>query len=410
MRKVLIVGAGQSGLQLGLSLQALRYEVTLISARTPAEIRGGRIMSTQVMFRTALGYEREHGLNLWEERAPKITGLRLSVGGPDGSRVLDWRGELTDFAQSVDQRVKLAGWLELFAERGGTVEYRHIGASDLDELSRDYDLVLVAAGAGELGRIFERDPAWSPFVEPQRALAVSYLRGAARSSDVDDSGLVRFNSVPGVGEVFVIPGYTEGGPCDILFFEGVPGGPLDCWADRPGPAEHRARMLELLRAHLPWEHERFADAELTDDRAVLAGGVTPVVRKPVARLPSGAAVLGMADAVVVTDPVTGQGVNSACKAAESYLDSIVRRADRPFDREWMQDTFDRFWDYARHVAVWSNAMLKPSPPHVLRLLGAAVEIPAIRNRFANGFDDPADFESWFLDPAGAENYLESLTA
>jgi 2-polyprenyl-6-methoxyphenol hydroxylase-like FAD-dependent oxidoreductase len=46
MRKVLIVGAGQSGLQLALSLQSHNYDVTVMSARTPEEIRSGRVMST----------------------------------------------------------------------------------------------------------------------------------------------------------------------------------------------------------------------------------------------------------------------------------------------------------------------------------------------------------------------------
>ena len=35
MRKVLIVGAGQSGLQLALGLRAKDYDVTVMSARTP---------------------------------------------------------------------------------------------------------------------------------------------------------------------------------------------------------------------------------------------------------------------------------------------------------------------------------------------------------------------------------------
>jgi 2-polyprenyl-6-methoxyphenol hydroxylase-like FAD-dependent oxidoreductase len=47
LRKILIVGAGQAGLQLALSLRAEGYEVTLMSARTPEEIRTGwPILST----------------------------------------------------------------------------------------------------------------------------------------------------------------------------------------------------------------------------------------------------------------------------------------------------------------------------------------------------------------------------
>jgi 2-polyprenyl-6-methoxyphenol hydroxylase-like FAD-dependent oxidoreductase len=59
MSRILIVGAGQSGLQLALGLQRAGHEVTVMSARTSEEIRGGRVMSTQCMFGQALDTERE---------------------------------------------------------------------------------------------------------------------------------------------------------------------------------------------------------------------------------------------------------------------------------------------------------------------------------------------------------------
>ncbi|MDA3647591.1 FAD-binding oxidoreductase [Saccharopolyspora indica] len=408
MRKVLIVGAGQAGLQLALGLQAEQYEVTLVSGRTPEQIRGGRVMSTQAMFGTALAAERARGLNFWDGEAPPITGLRKVVEKPGEGRLLDWRGRFSRPAQSVDQRVKMARWLELFAERGGAVEYRDITASELDEMAARHDLAVVATGAGELGRIFERDARHSPFTAPQRALAVAYVRGAAPSPDEPDAGLLRATSIPGVGDIYVIPGCTFGGACDVLLYEGIPGGPMDCWSDRPGGGEQWARMLELMREHLPWEHARFAGAELTDERATLTGGVTPVVRKPVAELPSGAVVLGMGDAVVANDPITGQGANVASRCAESYLDSIVARGAQEFDRSWMQRSFEEFWRHARHVVSWTNTSLRPAQPHVQRLVAAAARHPEIRDRFADGFDDPADFQTWLLDPEGAEEYLRSF--
>ena len=63
MRNVAIVGAGQSGLQLGLSLLETGYTVTIVTNRTADEIRQGKVMSSQCMFHTALQTERDVGLN-----------------------------------------------------------------------------------------------------------------------------------------------------------------------------------------------------------------------------------------------------------------------------------------------------------------------------------------------------------
>ncbi len=408
MRKILIVGAGQSGLQLALTLREHDYDVTLMSARTPAEIRTGRVMSTQAMFHTALRLERDHGLDLWADEAVGIEGLGLSIAGPDGGRALDWFGRLDHPAQSVDQRVKMAGWAELFEERGGKLIISGVTTADLNGLAELYDLVIVAAGKGELVGLFDRDATRSPYTAPQRALALAYVHGLAPRPEHPDSPGIRFNIAPGAGELFVIPAYTLSGNCDILFFEGLPDGPLDCWDDHPEPAAHLARLLELIRRYAPWEYERCAEVELTDANATLAGGYTPVVRHPVGLLPSGRSVLGMADVVVANDPITGQGSNSAAKCARSYLDSILAHGDRPFDEAWMRSAFDRYWDYAEHVTVWTNALLSPPPEHVQQILGAAGANEAVARRFANGFDDPRDFQRWFLDPAGAADYLAGV--
>lgn len=410
MRKVLIIGAGQAGLQLALSLRSHDYDVTVMSARTPEEIRAGQVMSTQCMFHPALQHERDYQLNLWEEHTPKIKGLGVSVAGPDGGRALDWLGRLDAYAQSVDQRVKMAGWLELLEDRGGKVVYHGVTTSDLDALTRLYDLVIIAAGKGELVQLFDRDPARSPYESTQRMLSVVYVHGMEPRPEHPDTHAVRFNAVPGVGELFIMPCLTLSGSCEILFFEGIPGGPLDCWQDRPGPAEHLRRMMELMKRYVPWEHERCARVELTDERATLSGGYPPVVRQPVGELPAGGRVLGMADVVVANDPITGQGSNSASKCAASYLRSILRHGDQPFDEGWMRQTFEDYWATAQHVTDWTNAMLAPPPEHVMNILGAAGTHDEIARRFVNGFADPTDFKNWFLDPAKAEEYLASVTS
>jgi hypothetical protein len=410
MRRILIIGAGQSGLQLGLSLLTEGYDVSIMSARTPDEIRRGWVMSTQAMFSQALRAERAYGLNLWEEQAPHIDGLHVSLSAPPGERALSIVAQLDEYSQSTDQRLKMAAWLELFEERGGTVHYQGVTTADLDGLVAlgRYDLTIVAAGKGELVSVFDRDPSRSVYSAPQRGLAVSYVHGLA-PDPVYPMPNVGFNAVPGVGELFVIPGLTLSGPCDILFWEAVPDGPIDLWKERLDPAEHLKRTLEVAREYVPWVYERCAGVELTDGRATLSGRYTPTVRRPVAELPSGGLALGMADVVIANDPITGQGSNTAAKCAAAYVASIVERGDQPFDRAWMVETFERFWEATgRPVTEWTNAMLQPLPEHVQQILGTAAGNRAVARRFANGFSDPGDFQHWFLDPDKAGSYLSAV--
>ncbi|MEW1865546.1 styrene monooxygenase/indole monooxygenase family protein [Streptomyces sp. NPDC088194] len=405
MRSILIVGAGQAGLQLALGLQARGYRVTVMTNRTADEIRTGRVMSTQCMFAGSLAHEHDLDIDFWRQQAPDVAGLGVSVTAPDGTRAIDWLGRLDGTAQSVDQRVKMSGWLETFAERGGKVVVHGAAVSDLDYFARAYDLVLVAAGKGELVSMFGRDADRSPYDAPQRALAVAYVHGLGPRPEHPEVRAVRCNLVPGIGEFFVIPALTTSGPCDILFWEALPGGPADVFAGVKDPAEHLRLTLDLMRRYVPWEHARAGGVELTDAGGTLSGRFAPTVRRPIGELPSGALTLGVADVVVANDPVTGQGSNNASRCAAIYLERITAHGDRPFDRAWMQATFDRYWEAAAPVTKWTNAMLAPPPEHVLGLIGAAGELQPVADRFANGFDNPADFEEWFYDPELAQGYL-----
>ena len=408
MRKVTIVGGGQGGMQLGIGLRQKNYEVRIVSNRTPDDIRTGKVLSSQCMFDDALQSERDLGLNSWERECPSVDGIGVILPAPDGSgKALDWAYKLDKPAQAVDQRVKIPGWMKHFQEIGGDLVIHEAEIADLEQYCRDSDLVIVASGKGDIGRLFERDAARSPFDTPARALALTYVTGM---TPYEPFSRVSFNLVPGVGEYFVFPALTTAGACEIMVFEGVPGGPMDCWNDVRSPDQHLARSKEILQKFMPWEAERCRNVALTDANGVLAGRLTPTVRKPVAQLPSGALVLGMADTVVLNDPITGQGSNNAAKSARIYLSAILDNRDLSFDRVWMQRTFDRYWDYAQWVTGWTNALLMPPPPHVVNILVAAQTSPRVGRAFVNGFDDPRTFFPWLADPTEAERFIAGAAA
>jgi hypothetical protein len=321
---------------------------------------------------------------------------------------IDWASRLERPAQSVDQRLKMPVWMERFDEQGGRLVIHDVGREDLERYTQEHDLVIVAAGKGEIVSLFERDAERSPYDQPMRALALTYVTGMTPRPE---HSAVCFNLIPTVGEYFVFPALTTTGECEIMVFEGIPGGPMDCWGDVTTPAEHLAKSKWILETFMPWEAERCRDVALTDDNGLLAGRFPPTVRKPVGELASGRLVLGLADAIMLNDPITGQGSNNAAKMAAAYLAAIRSRPDGPFDRAFMEGAFEGFWQgYGQYVTAWTNALLSPPPEHVLKLLGAGNASPEIAHRFVNGFDNPPDYFEWFMFPDKAEAYLSEVGA
>jgi hypothetical protein len=385
------------------------HEVTVVTNRTPEEMRTGPLMSGQVMFGSALATERALGIDLWQEECPQIEGMAFVVSNPaGGSPLVDWAARLDRAAMSVDQRVKFPAWMELLEQRGGRLEIAQAGIDDLERYSDKHDLVIIAAGRGETSKLFRRIPERSPFEKPQKLVAIVAVTGVAPRPDWD---AVCFNMVPGVGEHIVVPTLTPSGPGHLVVFQLVPGGPWDCFDEADTVEKHLAVSKRLQKEFVPRMYERCRDAEPMDATAFLFGGVTPIVREAVGQLPSGRSVLGIGDTVAVNDPLTAPGANSAAKAADAYLSAIRAHGDAPYDRAFMERTSDDFWNSTmRFVCEWNNMLLRGMPNHILRALVAANEVPAIRDRFVNGFANPADYFDWLVSPEQAAGFLEQIAA
>lgn len=404
---VTIVGAGQAGLTLGFGLLRYGYAVTIVSDRSPDQVRRGRVTSSQCMFDMANGIERSLGLNFWDEQCPEIAGMRVSAFAPTDPPVLfnQWSARFDRPARSVDQRVKMSAWMAEFERRGGRLVIDTASVATLEQHCRTSDLVIVAAGKGEIAQLFERDASRSPFTRPQRSLAMLYVSGLERP---DGDALVEFNVVPEVGEYLSYPALAESGPCDIMLFEANPDGPMDIWGGAADGSELLARAQAVLAKYFPSEGDRARAVSLIDENATLVGRLTPTVRQPVATLPSGALVMGMADVTVVNDPITAQGANNATKCADVYLRAITRHIGA-FDEQFMQTAFDEFWTYAGPATDFTNQFLSPTPDHARALHIAAAQFPEIGRRFAECMNDPRDATDWILDPVGAYRYIDAAS-
>jgi hypothetical protein len=406
MRRIAIIGAGQSGLQLAVGLLRDGYEVHLYSDRTPEQWATSRLPSSTALFSGSLDLERALGLHCWDGQDPLIDAVYTRVAGPEGRPVIDWVGHYARHGQSIDQRIKFPIWMGVVERLGGEIRIGQVDVDALDHIAAEHDLTIVAAGKGDIAGLFELDRARMTYDGPQRRIGMCAL---VNQPALSPNG-VSYNFAPGVGEAFGIPALTLGGPGVIWVLEGIPGGPMDCWTDVATPEDHLRTTLSVFERFFPWEAERHAKAELSDDRAWLSGAVPPLVRKPIGRLPSGRAVVGMADVVVLNDPCTGQGGNNAAHHAAVFHRLVVEQGERPFDATWMQRTFDEYWEYAQWPTMFTNAMLQRPPEHVLNLLGAAGQIPEIANRFAMAFDDPRDLGDFFFEADKANAYVAEAAA
>jgi hypothetical protein len=402
-RNIAIVGAGQAGLQLSLGLLSNHCNVTLVTELSAQQILEGKIFSSQAMFNEALQFEREIGIDFWQKEAPQNTSVTFTIAKPHATEIgIRWQGLLDKPFQSVDQRLKFSRWLNEVTKRGGHVVAQKVTMQTLSELTDAHDLTIVASGKGALSKIFKRNESHSPHISPPRTLSCFYVKGM---KPIAVNPGVRPTIIPGVGEYFTLPGLTQHGACEMMLFEGVPGGPFDCWKDSRSPTQHMEKAIELLKQFIPWEAERCANIELLDENSTLIGSYTPEVRHPVYTLDSGKSVLGMADAVVLNDPIAGQGANNASKCAKIYMDRILSNEENTFSSEWMKCTFDHFWEDAQWSTALSNLLLLPPEEHIIQLLTAASKLPKLAGLIANGFDCPRKLFPWMSSSEETRNMI-----
>ncbi len=179
-------------------------------------------MSSQCMFDQALQNERDLGINFWEAECPKVDSISFTVPSPEGNgaKAIDWNGKLDKVAQSVDQRVKIPHWMKEFTRQGGEMVIHDAGIEDLETYAKQSDLVIVAAGMGDIAKMFERD-------------ASARLRQAAACAGADicqGHGKAprpfgrELQPDPDGRRIFHLPGADDHRPLRHRLFEGIRAG------------------------------------------------------------------------------------------------------------------------------------------------------------------------------------------
>jgi hypothetical protein len=422
MRNIAIIGSGQAGLLAAHGLLRAGYRVTLYSDRTADQwLNQSRPTGTAARFHLSLEFERELGLNHWEKEAPKGEGVHLTFCPAKNNRLITLAGRLDKYFLAIDLRLQSHRWMNDFAAKGGKIEIENVTVKRLDDIAAAHDLTIVAAGRAELANLFARDATRSVYDKPQRNLTMIITTGGRMEFEGVPFLPVKFNFFAPFGESFYVPYYhKDHGSTWNMLMEAKPGGPLDKFGNCKSGEEAVEIFKRVMQEMIPWDYAWAKDMRLADPNGWLVGRVTPVVRNPVGRLPSGRIVTPLGDTAMALDPIGGQGANNGNKMARNLVESIIARGDRPFDEAWMTETFERFYQRSGGITyTFNNLLLEPittAGKHMLiaqygcdgRARGADGR-QRIADAFIDNFNDANGLTPAFINTAKAHAVIRAHT-
>lgn len=410
MHEIAIVGGGISALHLGLKLLEQGIDATIFHPQTAQDISTSRLMNSVVHQADTVRREHELDLDFWAGSE-----IRLSTGHDHGLNIpgmdpMRFWGSFKEFGRGIDYRLMLPRLMEVFVERGGTLQHATVTADDLPSLHERFDLVAVGVGKAQAGfsSLFAELDELNTHDEPARVLCCGLFDGIAENKP----GGVALGISPGVGELVVIPmHHVDGSDLYALLFEALPGGPASHLAEldrTTDPVGFDTAVLAVLEAHFPHTFERTDPSVfgLHDDNDLLQGKFRPVVRQAYSMNSDGRPVIAIGDLRVTVDPVTGAGANLASYGSWTLAEHIAAHSG-PFDEAFARRYESAIMPRTQATVGFNNLVLNPPDYFVGLLLGMASN-QSLSDDFTDGFGDPERL--WFdcvQDASTAAEFMAS---
>jgi 2-polyprenyl-6-methoxyphenol hydroxylase-like FAD-dependent oxidoreductase len=317
-------------------------------------------------------------------------------------------------------RLQSARWMEELEKRGGRIQIEPVSVERLGDIAAAHDLTIVAAGRADLCRLFERDAQRSVYSAPQRNLTMVITTGGPLALKDVPMLPVKFDFLGTAGEIFFVPYFhKDHGPAWNILIEAKPGSSMDRFGGVKSGEEAVEVMKRVVTELFPWDAAFVRDMRLADPHGWLTGAVTPTVRRASAQLANGRAVAALGDTAVSHDPIAAQGANSGVKQARQLVESIVARGSQPFDRDWIDATFEAYWrEHGSRAYEFSNLLLEPLTDPAKELLIAQYGSDGridndgsqqrVANAFVENFTDPRRLTAAFTDMVAARKVIGDL--